>query len=240
MALLAGGGYAEEAVVDAGSAMHVPEIFSDVEAGCFPEVFLTAFSNIFLLGEPPPGGAILVHGGGSGVGTAAITLCREAGLRVLVTAGSPEKCSRCLAHGADAAIDYRSVDFSSAVLEATGGRGVDVILDCVGGRYLARNLSCLALGGRLVVIGLIGGARAELDLALLLTRRLRVFGSTLRTRPLSEKAQIVTQFERKFGEALRSGRIRPVIDKVYRFEEVAAAHRRMQSGLHFGKIALVP
>lgn len=238
MALLAGGGYAEEAVVHAGSALHVPQEWSDVEAGAFPEVFLTAFLNIFLLGDPPPAGAVLVHGGGSGVGTAAISLCREAGLRVLVTAGSDEKCRRCLAHGADAAINYRSGDFAAPVRDRTGGRGVAVVLDSIGGRYLAQNLSVLAPNGRLVVIGLIGGARGEIDLASLLMKRLQVIGSTLRARSVEEKASIVTAFEARFGAALRAGRLRPVVDRVLPLAEAAEAHRVVQSSVHFGKVAL--
>jgi tumor protein p53-inducible protein 3 len=238
MALLPGGGYAEEAIAHAGSAIPVPATLSDVEAGAFPEVFLTAFLNIFLLGGPPPNGSVLVHGGGSGVGTAAITLCREAGLRVIVTAGSDEKCRRCLAHGADAAINYRDGDFAPAVRESTGGRGVDVILDSIGARYLASNLSVLAVGGTLVVIGLIGGARGEIDLAALLMKRLRVIGSTLRGRPVAEKASIVRALEARFGDALRAGRLRPVVDRVLPLANAAEAHRVVQSGVHFGKVAL--
>jgi putative PIG3 family NAD(P)H quinone oxidoreductase len=238
MALLAGGGYAEQAVVHAGSAMHVPAALSDEQAGALPEVFLTAFLNIFLLGEPPPGGSILVHGGGSGVGTAAVSLGKEAGLRVLVTAGTDEKCARCREHGADVAINYRSGDFSTAVREATGGKGVNVVLDCIGGRYLAPNLGSLAIDGRLVIIGLIGGARGEIDLASLLLKRLRVIGSTLRVRSVEDKAAIVRAFEQRFGAALTSGRIRPVIDRVLPLEQAGEAHRVVQSSVHFGKVAL--
>ena len=238
MALLAGGGYAEQAVVHAGSAMHVPAALSDEEAGALPEVFLTAFLNIFLLGEPPQGGSILVHGGGSGVGTAAISLGKEAGLRVLVTAGTDEKCARCRQHGADVAINYRSGDFSTAVREATGGKGVNVVLDCIGGRYLAPNLGSLAIDGRLVIIGLIGGARGEIDLATLLLKRLRVIGSTLRARSVEDKAAIVRAFEQRFGAALAAGRIHPVIDRVLPLEQAGEAHRVVQSSVHFGKVAL--
>lgn len=238
MALLAGGGYAEQAVVHAGSAMHVPAALSDEEAGALPEVFLTAFLNIFLLGEPPQGGSILVHGGGSGVGTAAISLGKEAGLRVLVTAGTDEKCARCRQHGADVAINYRSGDFSTAVREATGGKGVNVVLDCIGGRYLAPNLGSLAIDGRLVIIGLIGGARGEIDLASLLLKRLRVIGSTLRARSVEDKAAIVRAFEQRFGAALAAGRIHPVIDRVLPLEQAGEAHRVVQSSVHFGKVAL--
>jgi NADPH:quinone reductase-like Zn-dependent oxidoreductase len=238
MALLPGGGYAEEAVVHAGSAMHVPDPLSDEEAGAFPEVFLTAFLNIFLIGAPGPRGHVLVHGGGSGVGTAAIALCKEAGHPVVVTAGSREKCARCLELGATVAINYRDTDFAAAVREATAGRGVDVVLDSIGARYLAPNVASLAPGGALVLIGLMGGARAEIDLAALLLKRARVVGSTLRARPLAEKARIVRAFETRFGEALRTGRLRPVIDRVFRLGEAAEAHRLVQSSAHFGKVVL--
>jgi tumor protein p53-inducible protein 3 len=238
MALLAGGGYAEEAVVHAGSAMQVPAALSDEEAGALPEVFLTAFLNIFLLGEPPQGGSVLVHGGGSGVGTAAISLGKEAALRVLVTAGSDEKCARCREHGADVAINYNKGDFSTAVREATAGKGVNVVLDCIGGRYLAPNLASLAVDGRLVIIGLIGGARGEIDLASVLIKRLRVIGSTLRARSVEDKAAIVRAFEQRFGAALAAGRIRPVIDRVLPLEQAGEAHRVVQSSVHFGKVVL--
>ncbi len=238
MALLPGGGYAAETVVHAGSALHVPAAMSDVEAAALPEVFLTAFLNIFMLGEPPADGSVLVHGGGSGVGTAAITLCKEAGLRVIVTAGSDEKCQRCREHGADAAINYRSGDFAPAVQEATDGKGVNVVLDSIGASYLASNLTSLALEGRLVIIGLTGGARTEVNLAMVMLKRLRVIGSTLRTRSVDEKAVIVRTFEQRFGEALKAGRIRPVIDRVLPLERAAEAHRVVYASVHFGKVVL--
>ena len=238
MALLPGGGYAEEAVVHAGSAIRVPPALSWEEAGGFPAVFLTAFLNIFLLGRPPAKGSVLVHGGGSGVGTAAISLCREAGLKAIVTAGSEEKCERCRTHGADVAINYKEGDFVPAVREATASAGVDVVLDCVGGRYLDSNLKALAVDGRLVIIGLIGGARAEIDLAGLLMRRLHVIGSTLRSRSVGDKARIVRDFLARFGGALEAGRLRPVVDRVLPLEHAAEAHRLMQSSEHFGKIVL--
>lgn len=238
MALLAGGGYAEEVAAHAGSVMRVPAALSDVEAGALPEVFLTAFLNIFQLGAPPPGGRVLVHGGGSGVGTAAISLCKEAGLRVLVTAGSEEKCARCRAHGADVAINYRDGAFARAVLDATEGQGVDVVLDCIGGPYLAPNLECLATDGRLVIIGLMGGMSAELNLPALLMRRLHVIGSTLRARSAISKAAIVRAFLDRFGAALDAGRLRPVVDRVLPLEQAADAHRAVQASEHFGKLAL--
>jgi len=238
MALLAGGGYAEEAVVHAGSAMRVPAVLSDAEAGAMPEVFLTAFLNVFVLGEPPTGGSVLVHGGGSGVGTAAISLCRAAGLKIIVTAGSVEKCEHCLAHGADVAINYRDGDFASKVQAATNGAGVNVVLDAIGGRYLEGNLSSLAVDGRLVIIGLMGGLRAELDLAQVMVKRLRIIGSTLRTRSNGEKAALVAAFVERFGAALAAGTLRPVLDRVLPLEQAGEAHRIMKASQHFGKIAL--
>lgn len=238
MALLPGGGYAEEAVVHHGSALHIPDSMSFEEAGAFPEVFLTAFLNLFLLGEIQEGGAALVQGGGSGVGTAATSLLKEAGVKVIVTAGSEEKCQACLDHGADVAINYRDGDFSAAVREATEGKGVDVVLDHVGGKYLASNLDCLATDGRLVIIGLIGGVKAEINLALLLTRRLRVIGSTLRTRAVRDKAEIVAKLEARFGSALAAGRLKPVVDRVLPLAQAAEAHRVVQSSVHFGKVIL--
>ncbi|HUI26260.1 MAG TPA: NAD(P)H-quinone oxidoreductase [Candidatus Kryptonia bacterium] len=238
MALLPGGGYAEEVVVHAGSAMHVPAALSDEEAGAMPEVFLTAFLNIFMLGDPPVGGSVLIHGGGSGIGTAATTLCKEAGLRVLVTAGSPEKCRRCRDHGADVAINYRDGDFADAVRAATDGNGVNVVLDSIGGRYFTSNLTALAVDGRLVIIGLMGGAKVDANLATLLLKRVHVIGSTLRTRSVEQKAGIVRAFEQRFGGALAAGRIRPVIDRVLPLAQAGEAHRIVQASEHFGKVVL--
>lgn len=235
MALLAGGGYAEEAVVDAGSAMHVPDALKDEEAGAMPEVFLTAFLNVFELARAKAGETLLVHGGGSGVGTAATTLAKLAGLRVIVTAGSKEKCDRCVAHGADVAINYREEDF----VERAGRGNVDVILDHIGARYLGRDLEVLAVGGRVVIIGSMGGrGTIELDVAALLGKRQQIIGSTLRARPVGDKAQIVAAFLARFGSDLQAGRVRPVIDAVFPLAEAAEAHRRMKSGENFGKIVL--
>ena len=216
MALLAGGGYAAEVCVHHGSVMPVPDAMSDEEAGAFPEVFLTAFSNLFLpgLGALGPGESALVHGGGGGVGTAAILLLREEGHRCYVTVGSADKAARCLELGAAAAIDYRREDFAARVRELTDGSGVHVILDHIGGRYLAQNLSSLAVGGRLVEIGLMGGAQGEINLGLMLMRRLAVIGSTLRSRTVEEKAAIVQAFRERFGHSLAAGRLRPVVDTV--------------------------
>jgi putative PIG3 family NAD(P)H quinone oxidoreductase len=238
MALLAGGGYAEQVVVDAGSCMKVPENLDLVEAGGLAEVCLTVFLNVFQLGGLEAGGWLLVHGGGSGIGTAAIQMAREAGARVIVTAGSDEKCARCLELGANVAVNYREADFAEAVAEATGGAGVDVILDSIGGAYLERNLSSLALGGRLVLIGLMGGAKAEIPLGTLLMKRLHVMGSTLRARPEAEKADLARAFVARFGKALESGALRPIIHEVLPLAEAAEGHRRMKASAHFGKILL--
>ena len=238
MALLAGGGYAEEVVVDAGSAMRVPERLSLEEAAAVPEVFLTVFLNVFQLGALPDGGAALVHGGGSGIGTAAIQLVKAAGGRIVVTAGSEEKCARCRELGADLAVNYRDGDFVAACRELTGGRGVDVVLDSIGAPYLARNLAALAVGGRLALIGLMGGARGEIDLGPLLVRRLQLIGSTLRARPVAEKAAIVAGFAARFGPALADGRIRPIVDRVLPLEQAAEAHRLVERSEHFGKVVL--
>jgi putative PIG3 family NAD(P)H quinone oxidoreductase len=240
MALLAGGGYAEEVCVHHGSALPVPDAMSDEEAGAFPEVFLTAFSNLFLpgLGALAAGESALVHGGGGGVGTAAIMLLREAGHRCFVTVGGPDKAARCVALGATAAIDYRSESFETRIRDLTEGTGVDVILDHIGARYLSQNLSSLAVGGRLVEIGLMGGAQSELNLGMMLLRRLAVIGSTLRTRTVEEKAAIVGAFRDRFGAALAAGRLRPVIHTVLPLADAAEAHRLMKSSAHFGKIVL--
>jgi len=238
MALLSGGGYAEEVVAHAGSLLPVPARLSLEEAAAVPEVFLTAFLNLFQLGALPEGGAALVHGGGSGVGTAAIQLLKVSGSRCLVTAGSDEKCRRCRELGADAAVNYRSGDFVAAARELTGGRGVDVVLDHVGAPYLERNLQALAVGGRLLVIGVLGGARSELNLAALLTRRLQVIGSTLRARPPAEKAALVAAFRERFGAALEAGEIRPIVDRVLPLERAPEAHRVLQESAHFGKVVL--
>ncbi|MCU0304469.1 MAG: NAD(P)H-quinone oxidoreductase [Thermoanaerobaculales bacterium] len=238
MGLVAGGGQSELVAVHEGSLLAAPEHLGDAEAGAFPEVFLTAYLNLFLLGGLEPDATALVHGGSGGVGTAAIALATEAGARVLVTAGSDERCRRCRELGAALAVNYRDGDFVPAVLEATEGRGVEVVLDCVGGAYLEPNLRVLAPDGALVVIGLGGGRTGELDLARMLTRRLRVIGSTLRALSDERKETIVASFRGRFGAALAAGRLRPVIDRVYPMDRVAEAHRRLASGEAFGKVVL--
>ncbi len=233
MALLPGGGYAAEVVVHAGSAMHVPDVLTDEEAGALPEVFLTAFLNLFLLAQVREGESALIHGGGSGVGTAATTLCKLADVRVLVTAGSPEKCALCIEHGADVAIDYHAEDFVEKA------RGVNVILDHIGAPYLPRDLEAIATAGRIVIIGSMGGQRTtEIDVTQLLMKRARIIGSTLRARAVEEKAVIVNAFLERFGADLSAGRIRPVIHTVLPLERAEEAHRMMEASDHFGKIVL--
>ncbi|MEM7409271.1 MAG: NAD(P)H-quinone oxidoreductase [Myxococcota bacterium] len=238
MALLAGGGYAEQTVVHAGSLLPIPERLSFEEAAAVPEVFLTVFLNVFQLGGLNEGGTVLVHGGGSGIGTACIQLAKHAGAQVIVTAGSPEKCQRCLDLGADRAVDYREGDFVAVAKELTGGEGVDVVLDSIGAPYLEKNLSSLRVGGRLVLIGLMGGAKAEISLGALLMRRLQVIGSTLRARPVDEKAELARAFWDRFGAGFESGALSPVVDRVLPLAEAADAHRLLQASHHFGKVVL--
>lgn len=238
MALLAGGGYAEETVVHAGSAMRVPEGMSWTDAAAIPEVFLTVHLTVFQLAAFPDGGTLLVHGGGSGIGTAATQMVKAVGGRVITTAGSDEKCARCRELGADITVNYREASFAEAVADATRGNGVDVVLDHIGGRYLADNLASLKVGGRLVLIGLMGGAKAEISLAQVMLKRLQIIGSTLRARPVEEKAAIVADFEARFGAALASGEIRPIVDRVFAMDEIEAAQARMEASDHFGKLVL--
>ena len=238
MALLTGGGYATETVAPSICVMRTPEHLNDLEAAAVPEVFITAFLNLFLIGSLDSNSTALVHGGSGGVGTAAIQLAKSAGARVFVTAGSEERCRACLELGADAAFNYREQDFLACALDATAGRGVDVVLDCIGGKYLARHLDVLALYGRLLVIGLQGGAQTEIDLSLLMRKRLTITGSTLRARPNNEKGRIIEAFVRRFGPELVTGAIRPIVDRVLPIEEVAEAHRLLAAGKIFGKLVL--
>lgn len=238
MALLAGGGYATETVVPSVCVMRTPPNLTDLEAAAVPEVFITAFLNLFLIGGLDSGSTSLVHGGSGGVGTAAIQLAKCTGARVFVTAGSSERCKACLDLGADAAFNYREEDFAAATLDATDGHGVDVVLDCIGGAYLERHLDVLATYGRLVVIGLQGGAQAEIDLSRLMRKRLTLTGSTLRTRSIDEKGRIIEAFVLRFGPELVTGAIRPIVDRVLPLESVTEAHRIMAAGEIFGKLVL--
>jgi putative PIG3 family NAD(P)H quinone oxidoreductase len=238
MALLAGGGYAEDVVVDAGSVMALPATLSWEEGAGLAETLLTVFLNVFQLGALPEGGSVLVHGGGSGIGTTTIELVKRAGGRVIATAGSDEKCQRCLQIGADAVANYRDEDWVETVQAATEGRGVDVVLDSIGAPYLERNLKCLAVDGALVLIGLMGGAKAEIPLGPMLVRRLKLFGSTLRTRSLEQKAAIVRAFVDRFGADLEAGEIRPILHRVFDLADAPEAHRLLKASTHFGKVVL--
>lgn len=240
VALLPGGGYAELAAAPAGQVLHLPENLSFAAGACIPETYITAYMNLFMNARLADGETVLLHGGGGGVTTAAIQLCRTLvpAAHVLVTA-SPGKIERVAAlGGVERVIDYRSEDFAAVALEHTSKRGVDVILDHVGGPYLERNVKALAIGGRLALIGIMGGRKGELDLARVLTRRLAVLGSVLRPRTLEEKAEIVRAFARDVMPHFVSGRIAPLVDRVYALDDVAAAHRDMEAGRHFGKLVL--
>lgn len=237
MALLAGGGYAERAVAPAGCLMPIPAAWRAVDAAAFPEAFITAYLSLFEVGSAPSGGRILVHGGGSGVGTATISLARQAGLTVYTTAGSPEKCHRCEMHGAEAAINYRAEDFQARVAELTEGQGVDLVLDHIGGDYLEKNLRVLGTEGQLVVIGIMGGRHGQLDLGRLLRKRLQVLGTTLRARPSTQKAAIIERLWARFASPLEA-LPRPVVDRVVPFAAAEEAHAAMTASRHFGKIVL--
>ena len=238
MALLTGGGYAEEVVAPAACLMPAPAAYSDAQAGAFPEAFVTAFLNLFTIGGLAPGKLALVHGGSGGVGTAAIQLAAAAGAPAMVTAGSPERCRRCLALGAARAFDYREVDLVAAALEATGGRRVDLVLDCIGARYLPAHLRLLAEDGRLVVIGLMGGSQAEIDLRQVLSKRLSILGSTLRSRTAAFKGRTIVALLERFGTAIADGTLSPVVDRILPLEQVADAHRLLAAGEIFGKLVL--
>jgi putative PIG3 family NAD(P)H quinone oxidoreductase len=237
-ALLAGGGYAERVAVPAGQLLPVPAGISVIDAAALPEAACTVHSNVVNLAGLAPGETFLVHGGTSGIGTMAIQLTRALGARVMCTAGSAAKLDFCRELGADLAISYTAEDFVTAVADFTGGAGADVILDIIGASYLQRNVTALATGGRLMVIGLQGGTRAELDLNALLRKRARVHATTLRGRPDAEKAAIVGAVREQVWPLVESGQIRPVIETVLPLAEADQAHRLMEAGGHVGKILL--
>jgi tumor protein p53-inducible protein 3 len=238
MAVVAGGGYAELAAVPAGMAIRIPERLSFEQAAAIPEAFLTAFLNLFTLGQLKGGERVLIHAGASGVGTAAIQLARTAGAHVLTTAGSDEKLMRCRELGAQETINYKRESFRERVAEATGGRGVDLILDFVGAPYWDDNLASLALDGRLALIGFLGGSRAQLDLGPILGKRLHVFGTTLRRTPMPQKVALTDAFAAFALARFDNGELQPVIDSTLPLEEAAEAHRLMESNSTTGKIVL--
>ncbi len=243
-ALVNGGGYAEYCLAPAGQCLPVPDGFDAVQAAALPENQFTVWANVFApLGRAGAalraGETLLVHGGSSGIGVTAIQVAKARGARVLTTAGSREKCEACVRLGADAAINYRETDFFGSVREFTGGRGVDVVLDMVGGPYFARNLASLAKDGRLSIIAVSNGYLAEqVDLRPIMLRRLRVMGSTLRPRSAAEKAEIAADLRREVWPLLDAGQVRPVIEAVFPMEQAAEAHALMERGSHIGKIVL--
>lgn len=237
-ALLQGGGYAEYCTVDEGQVLPVPEALSMIEAASLPEAYFTVWSNVFGFGRLQPGETLLVHGGSSGIGVAAIQLASALGHTVLTTAGSDEKCRFCEQLGAKRAINYQSEDFVEVVAEQTSKKGVDVLLDMVGGSYLARNVASLATDGRLVIIATQGGAKGELDLLRILQRRLIVTGSALRPRDVQFKRAVKAKLLEVVWPLLARGAIKPIVDRVFELANASEAHAYMESGHHRGKIVL--
>lgn len=237
-ALVISGGYAEYCVAEAPLCLPVPKPLSLLEAAGLPENYYTVYDNIFTRGRLVKGETILVHGGSSGIGSTAIQLAKHAGATVFATAGSPDKCDFCLSLGADTAIDYRTADFVAEVKRLTDGKGVDVILDMVGGPYIARNLSALALEGRLVQIAFLQPSRVDIDLMPVMLRRLTITGSTLRARSVPLKAAIADHLRRDVWPLLETGAVRPVIHATFPLEQAEAAHALMESSAHSGKIML--
>jgi NADPH2:quinone reductase len=237
-ALVAGGGYAEYCAVPSVQCLPIPDGMDTVSAAAVPETFFTVWTNLFQRGGLRPGERVLIHGGTSGIGTTAIQLASACGAVVIATAGSDTKTDACRRLGAAAAINYHSEDFVAAVRRETSGAGVDVVLDIVGGDYFARNLECLALNGRLVQVGVLGGGRAHIDLSRLLHRRLTVTGSTLRPRTVEEKGALARDLEASVWPLLAAGRVAPIIDRTFPLAAAAEAHRRMESSEHIGKIVL--
>jgi NADPH2:quinone reductase len=237
-ALVAGGGYAEYCVAPVGQMLPTPPGFSDIESAALPENFFTVWSNVFDRGHLAPGEWLLVQGGTSGIGVAAIQLAKAFGAKVIATAGSDDKCARCLALGADHAINYRSEDFAARALEITGGRGVDVVLDMVAGDYVAREVSCLAEDGRIVLIAVQGGTKSQVDAGLVLRKRLTLTGSTLRARPVAFKSAIAASLRDKVWPLLATRQVAPVIQEVFPASHAAQAHAAMEAGHHVGKLML--
>lgn len=237
-ALTPGGGYAEFCVTPAGHCLPIPKGWSLIEAASLPETFFTVWINVFERARLAPGETLLVQGGSSGIGVAAIQLAQAFGHRVFVTAGSAEKCAACEALGAERAINYRSEDFVEVVKQLTGGKGADVILDMVGGDYVPRELRCLATDGRLSLIAFLGGNKTTLDMSEILIRRLTITGSTLRPRTVEFKTAVAKSLREKVWPVIDAGKVRPVIYKVFPLAAASAAHALIESGAHVGKIML--
>ncbi len=236
--IVAGGGYARYVAVAADHLVAIPENLSFTEAAAAAEVFFTAYHNLFMRAGIKASDVLLLHGGGSGVGTAAIQLASSIGAKVIITAGSEDKLKRALVLGASAGINYKQEDFAGRVLDLTHNMGVDIILDWIGAPYLRRHLEILKTGGRLVIIGLMGGSGGEINLVPVLTKRLNVIGSVLRTQSKEEKAAIARGFTDTVLPLLKSGRVKPIIDRIFPIREVEDAHRYLSKGEHFGKIVL--
>jgi NADPH2:quinone reductase len=237
-ALVAGGGYAQWCVAPVGQCLPVPAGLDDIAAASLPETFFTVWSNVFDRARLQPGETLLIQGGTSGIGVTAIQMAKALGARVVVTAGSDDKCAACLALGADHAINYKTQDFVAAVADITAGQGVNVVLDMVAGAYVARELDCLAEDGRLVIIAVQGGVKAEINAGMVLRRRLTITGSTLRPRPVAFKAAIAQSLHENVWPLLADGRVKPVIYRVFPAAEAAQAHELMESNRHIGKIVL--
>ena len=238
VALLPGGGYAEYAVVHETNALPLPSGYGYIEAAAIPETFFTVWHNVFQRGGLTAGETLLIHGGSSGIGTTAIQLGKAFGAKVIVTAGSKDKCDACVKLGADHAINYRDEDFVTAVKELTGGKGADVILDMVGGDYVDRNYKVAAEDGRIVQIAFLNGAKATANFALLMTKRLTHTGSTLRARPVEFKAGLARELEAKVWPLLATRRVAPVMDMIFSLKDAWRAHERMEEGRNIGKIVL--
>jgi putative PIG3 family NAD(P)H quinone oxidoreductase len=238
-ALLAGGGYAEYAVAPAPQVLPVPRGLTFVQASAIPETTFTVWTNVFERGRLSTGETFLVHGGSSGIGTTAIQLAHELGARVFATAGSDEKCAACERLGAEKAFNYRDVDFVAAAKEATGGAGVNLVLDMIGGSYLARNIDVLARDGRLVLIGRQGGVTSEIDIMPILLKRLTITGSTLRARSVAEKGALAEAVRAHVWPLFEAGRAQPIVHATFPLAEAAEAHRVMEASTHIGKLVLV-
>lgn len=237
-ALLPGGGYAEFVTVDAGLVLPVPPGVDLVEAAGLPEVTATVWSNVFQLAQLAEGETLLVHGGSSGIGSMAIQLGRAFGARVIATAGSPLKVEFCRELGAEVGIDYRSQDFVEVVNDTTDGHGADVVLDVVGGDYIARDLQALATGGRIMSIANRANTPSSIDMGLLMRKRARIWGTTLRARPLAERVAVIRAVREHVWPLVAAGTVRPVVDSVFPLADAAEAHRRMESSAHLGKVLL--
>jgi putative PIG3 family NAD(P)H quinone oxidoreductase len=237
-ALLSGGGYAEQVAVPAAQLLPVPNGVSLVDAAALPEVVSTVWSNVFMTANLQPGQTILIHGGSSGIGTMAIQLAGAIGARIAVTAGSSNKLQACRALGAEILINYREQDFVEVLADATDGLGADVILDNIGAKYLARNVTALAVSGRLVIIGLQGGVKAELDINTLLRKSAAVIATSLRGRPATEKAAIVAAVREHVWPLIESGQVRPIVHRTFPIAQAADAHRELEAGTNIGKVLL--